>query len=173
MVRIQQHSINNSQSNVKQRSNSSPNNRLNNRLNNDEANMKQTLHYCLISLGWLSIVLGVAGIFLPLLPTTPFILLAAWCFAKSSPRFHNWLLSHPTLGPIVHTWQNGDGIPRKVRNKILIVMWISMLLSMVIIGKWWSVALLAVVGACSTLYILKQPIADDIADKITDTPPLN
>jgi len=140
-----------------------------NNLSKYEVNMKQTLHYCLISLGWLCVVLGVIGIFLPLLPTTPFILLAAWCFAKSSPRFHNWLLSHPTLGPIVHTWQSGEGIPRKVRNKILIVMWISMLVSMLIIGKWWSVALLAAIGACSTIYLIKQPISDET----TDTSPLS
>lgn len=130
--------------------------------------MKQTLNYCLTSLGWLCVALGVVGIFLPLLPTTPFILLAAWCFAKSSPRFHNWLLSHPTLGPIVHTWQNGEGIPRKFRNKVLFVMWASMLLSMLIVGKWWSVALLATIGTGSTLYILKQPISDEI----TDNPPI-
>ena len=121
--------------------------------------MKETLHYCLICLGWICVVLGVVGIFLPLLPTTPFILLAAWCFAKSSPRFHRWLTSHPKLGPIVHTWQSGEGISRALRNRVLAVMWASMLLSMWIVGKWWSVALLSSIGAAVSIYILRQPIA--------------
>jgi len=66
---------------------------------------------CLVGLGWLCIVLGVIGIFLPILPTTPLILLAAWSFARSSQCFHFWLLNHRSLGPIVHAWQNGGGAP--------------------------------------------------------------
>ncbi len=127
--------------------------------------MKETLHYCLISLGWICVVLGVIGIFLPLLPTTPFILLAAWCFAKSSPRFHHWLISHPKLGPIIHTWQSGEGISRGLRNRVLAVMWASMLLSMWIVGKWWSIALLSSIGIAVSIYIFRQPIAvEDVED---------
>ncbi len=122
--------------------------------------MKETLHYCLISLGWICVVLGVVGIFLPLLPTTPFILLAAWCFAKSSPRFHLWLTSHPKLGPIIHTWQSGEGISRGLRNRVLVVMWASMLLSMWIVGKWWSIALLSSIGIAVSIYIFRQPITE-------------
>ena len=53
--------------------------------------------YVLLAAGCLSLALGTIGIFLPLLPTTPFVLLAAVCFAKASPRFHNWLLQHRTF----------------------------------------------------------------------------
>jgi len=114
--------------------------------------------YLVIILGWLSVVLGVVGIFLPLLPTTPFILLAAWCFSRSSPLFHNWLVSHPKLGPIVDTWSNGEGLPIKVRNRIIIIMWASMILSMLLIAKLWSALLLGLIGASVTVYIMRKPV---------------
>lgn len=55
--------------------------------------------WCLMALGWLAFATGIVGIVLPLLPTTPFMLLAAALFARSSPRFHRWLLTHPWFGP--------------------------------------------------------------------------
>lgn len=123
--------------------------------------MKQhTIKILLIGAGWLSIALGVLGVVLPLLPTTPFILLAAACFAKSSPRFHNWLLSHRYLGPIVHQYQSGNGLPRRVRQRALIVLWATMALSMYIIGQWWAVALLGTIGAYATIYLCRLPATD-------------
>lgn len=56
-------------------------------------------------IGWLSLLLGVIGIVLPLLPTTPFVLLAAFCFSKSSKRFHLWLLNHKLFGAMVMDWE--------------------------------------------------------------------
>lgn len=56
------------------------------------------------------VVLGTAGIVLPLLPTTPFLLLAAFLFARSSPRWHNWLLNHKHLGPYISAWRNKTGL---------------------------------------------------------------
>jgi hypothetical protein len=57
------------------------------------------MKYIWIGLGWLFVLLGVAGIVLPLLPTTPYLLLAAICFSRGSQRMHDWLVNHPTLGP--------------------------------------------------------------------------
>lgn len=69
------------------------------------------LRYALLLAGCLALALGTLGIFLPLLPTTPFVLLAALCFAKASPRFHHWLLQHQTFGPMVHNWEQRRAIP--------------------------------------------------------------
>jgi len=66
-------------------------------------------------LGWIFVVVGVVGIFLPLLPTTPFLLVAAFCFNKSSNQFHSWLLSHRILGPPVKNWQDNKIISRKAK----------------------------------------------------------
>jgi len=120
-------------------------------------------------LGWMFVILGVIGLFLPLLPTTPFLLLAAWLFAKSSERFHKWLLTHPKLGPLVLAWQDGHGIERRVRRRVLIVLWLSLLVSMLIISKLWAVLLLCTTGTGVTVYLLKQPVLDSSTQQATRT----
>ena len=74
-------------------------------------NRSLILRYVLLAIGWLSVALGVIGIFLPVLPTTPFLLLAAACFARSSPRFYQWLVEHPRLGPWIRDYLDGNGGP--------------------------------------------------------------
>ncbi|WP_371224806.1 YbaN family protein [Roseovarius sp. 2305UL8-3] len=67
-------------------------------------------------LGMTCLGLGVIGVFLPLLPTVPFMLLAAFCFARSSERLHNWLLSHPRFGPSIVDWQERRAIHPKAKR---------------------------------------------------------
>ncbi|ACI93659.1 membrane protein [Afipia carboxidovorans OM5] len=66
-------------------------------------------------LGLICVALGFIGVFLPVLPTTPFLILAAACFARSSPRLENWLLSHPRFGPMLRDWRERGAIPRKAK----------------------------------------------------------
>lgn len=69
----------------------------------------------LFALGWICLGIGVVGLFLPLLPGTVFLILAAACFTRSSPRFEGWLLGHPTFGPPIRQWRETGAIPRRVK----------------------------------------------------------
>jgi len=73
--------------------------------------------------GWLSLILGIIGIFLPLLPTTPFVLLSAYCFSRSSERLHSWLINQPRLGPMIQNWEQHGSISQnaKVTATVLIM----------------------------------------------------
>lgn len=87
---------------------------------------QQLVRAAWVVLGGLSLLLGILGIFLPVLPTTPFVLLAAACFARGSKRFHGWLLAHPRFGPLVYDWQEHHAIPLKAKCLALGMMWVSM-----------------------------------------------
>ncbi len=109
----------------------------------------------LFTVGWLALALGVLGIFLPLLPTTPLVLLASWCFARSSKRFHTWLLNNATLGPIISRWEAGEGITPAVRNRALIVLWITLTVSALVIGQWWAPLILGCCGAVGSVCLIR------------------
>ena len=119
-----------------------------------------TQHYLLITIGWLSVILGVIGAFLPILPTPPFILFAAWCFARSSERFYQWIIENKYFGPIITEWEKGNGISRKTRTRALLMMWFSLCFSMLVIRQCWAVLLLSSIGVFATLYLFKQPSYD-------------
>ena len=96
------------------------------------------LRYVLFAIGWLSVALGVIGIFLPVLPTTPFLLLAAACFARSSPRFYQWLVEHPRLGPWIRDYLDGNGIPLKGKVYAIGLMWLSIGVSCYLVPLPWA-----------------------------------
>jgi len=81
-----------------------------------------TARVTLVLLGITFVIIGVLGIFLPVLPTTPFMLLAAWCFAKSSSRFYNWIMNNRVFGPIIQEWRQHRSIPKRAKWTGLILM---------------------------------------------------
>lgn len=120
-----------------------------------------TARLCLMITGWLAVILGVLGIFLPLLPTTPFLLLAAACFARSSQRFHDWLLNHPRLGPYIHYYLDGKGIPKRAKIAAIALMWTTISVSMFIVPMLAVRIILPLIALCVTLYLLRLPTLPD------------
>jgi len=82
-----------------------------------QAELNPILRVALLAFGWINVGLGFAGAFLPVLPTTPFLLVALWAFAQSSRRFHDWLYNHPKFGPTLRDWRDHRVVP--VRAKAL------------------------------------------------------
>ncbi len=112
----------------------------------------------LMTIGWLSVVLGTLGIFLPVLPTTPFLLLAAGCFMRSSPKFYQWLVQHPRLGGYLVHYLNGKGIPKRAKFITIFMIWLSIGVStwLVIPFLWGKIGMLSIALGVS-IYILRQP----------------
>ena len=123
--------------------------------------MRSVWKYVLFAVGSVSLVMGVIGMFVPMWPTTPFILLAAACFVRSSDRLYRWLLGHRHLGRYVRDFVSGEGIPRRAKFAALTLMWVTTLISSAIVlvrfdaGSWaiaYAVAL-AFVGTGVHYYI--------------------
>lgn len=91
-------------------------------------------HYLLLSIGWLFVILGVIGAFLPLLPTTPFLIVALACFSKSSPRFHAMLLNNKWFGPPLAQWEKDKTIQRHVKYKASILIIVTFSISILILS---------------------------------------
>lgn len=72
--------------------------------------------------GVMALLLGIVGIFLPLLPTTPFVLLAAFCFTRGSTRCERWLLAHPRFGPMVRDWREHRAVPLRAKQLATVMM---------------------------------------------------
>jgi len=87
-----------------------------------------------LCLGCLMVATGVVGAFLPLLPTTPFLLVALWCFSKSSPRLEAWMLNHPRFGKSLRNWREHGAIPRLAKIAAVSLMTMSYLIYIVIMA---------------------------------------
>lgn len=109
--------------------------------------------------GFLSFGLGFVGVWLPLLPTVPFMLLAAFCFARGSERFHDWLLAHPTFGPAIRDWRASGAISRRGKRAALAAIVAGFTISVILGVRPEILALQAAVLACVTVFILTRPDA--------------
>jgi uncharacterized membrane protein YbaN (DUF454 family) len=118
----------------------------------------QVLRALLIGVGWLSVGVGVIGLFLPLVPTVPLLLLAAACFARSSERFHRWLVEHNHLGPLLRDYLQGAGIPLRAKLVAIGMVWVSVPTSaFIFVAVPWVRLLLLAIAAGITWYLVWLP----------------
>jgi uncharacterized membrane protein YbaN (DUF454 family) len=107
--------------------------------------------------GILSLALGCVGIFLPLLPTTPFVILAAACFAQSSPRLHGWLTNHRLFGPLIRDWRDHRAIPRRGKIAAVVAMAAAFGFSLALGLKPWALVAQGAVLLVTGSWIVTRP----------------
>ncbi len=113
------------------------------------------MKYVLLILGCLTLACGIVGIFVPLLPTTPFLLLAAALFFRSSPRAYEWLLGHKRLGPYIRDFRENRAMPLRAKIVSLTLLWLTSLHCFFLILNHWALkTLIAAVAAGVTVYLL-------------------
>jgi uncharacterized membrane protein YbaN (DUF454 family) len=111
--------------------------------------------------GAIALALGIIGIFLPLLPTTPFVLLAAACFARGSERFHRWLLANRTFGPIVREWESHRSLPYRTKVTSIALMSVTLAISIVFfVRPLWLKSALALAGVALAIWMYRIPSRD-------------
>ena len=117
-----------------------------------------------LAAGFAALVLAVAGVVLPILPTTPFVLLAAACFARSSKRFHEKLLAHRIAGPIIREWVQYRSIRRRVKRWVYFLLALSFSSSILMMPFAWQQVMLAVLGIVLATFIWRIPVRDRETD---------
>ncbi|MDO5073743.1 Membrane protein [Neisseria animaloris] len=110
--------------------------------------------------GALALLLGIIGIFLPVLPTTPFVILAAACWAKASPRFHRWLHQHHFFGPMVRDWEERRAVPKRAKLFAFSMMTASCtFLWWQFPERWWVAAVSSIFCFCVAVWMWRLPHA--------------
>jgi uncharacterized membrane protein YbaN (DUF454 family) len=124
-----------------------------------------TLRWGLMAFGWLNVGLGLVGVVVPGLPTTVFLLIAAWAFSKSSERFQRWLWDHPRLGPPIRDWHRHRVIPKRAKVLATSMMAANIaILTFFVADSWVLPAVLALVMGPAALYILTRATVPSVVD---------
>jgi uncharacterized membrane protein YbaN (DUF454 family) len=113
-----------------------------------------------LTVGFAAVILGIVGIVLPVLPTTPFLLLAAACFARSSQHFHDKLLANRIAGPIIREWIEHRSIRRSVKRWVYLLLALSFGSSILLMPSVWHQVMLATLGFVLAAFIWRIPVRD-------------
>lgn len=115
----------------------------------------------LLLFGSVALLLGIIGIFVPGLPTTPFVLVAAACYARASERFYRWLLCNPTFGPLIAEWRHHRSIPYRIKRMAVVLMSLTISASIwSLSGRPWLQAMLAAIGIATGIWLWRIPSRD-------------
>ena len=135
---------------------------------------KPLVRALLIGLGTLCVILAVLGIFLPLLPTTPFLLLAGWCYIRSSRKLHSWLINHPWFGDYIYYYQQHRAIALHVKISSLTLLWLTIGYSVIWAIESWGVrALLIAIALGVTTHLLRlNTLTPELRGKVEGDGPL-
>ena len=131
-----------------------------NNLNKSEQSISKSVQILLITTGTFFVGVGIVGIFMPILPTTPFLLLAAALYARSSKRFYNWLVNNRIFGQYIKNYREGKGIPLRLKLITTILLWITIGCSAIFaIDILWVRVILVIVAVGVTIHIVRiKPI---------------
>lgn len=122
--------------------------------------------YILIVLGWSAVILATLGVVLPLLPTTPFLLLAAWCFARSSPRFHYWLMHRSIFGRYLRHWQQHRAMPPGAKGRAILLILVTFAFSLWMVKILWVRLLLLTILCLLLVFMIRLPVVDEGQEKL-------
>lgn len=118
--------------------------------------VKEPIRSLLITCGTLCVALGVVGMFLPIMPTTPFLLLAAACYARSSERFYRRLVANRWCGAYIRHYREGGGLPLKQKVFTLLLLWLTMgSTAWLAISAWWLRVLLIGIAVGVTIHLVR------------------
>lgn len=118
--------------------------------------LRKPIRVLLVVLGTICVVLGMFGMFLPLLPTTPFLLLAAICYARSSKRFYNWLMTNRWCGEYIRNYREGRGVLLKQKILTILLLWLTIASSAFLaVSQWWIRCILFGIAIGVTIHLVK------------------
>ena len=113
--------------------------------------LKRIIYYII---GYTSLALGIIGVVFPILPTTPFLLVAAACFARNSEKVYNWLINNRIFGKFIRDYRAGKGIPIKVKLYTLFFLWMTIIISILFISILWVQILLLIIASLVSIHII-------------------
>ena len=117
--------------------------------------MQSIKKYLLLIIGTISLILGTIGIFIPLLPTTPFILLASFCYIRSSNRLYDWLINHKIFGKYIYDYLVHKSVKKSAKITAVSLIWFSLFFSFYIINNLYINLILLIIGILVSIHIIR------------------